>query len=249
MKHWATSRYTPRYDYDVNVHRFVWFQPQRGSTRMPGFTEFRRSNAIETSAQQKPSGYETVKLPSCIGAWSIPRILSSIQCRWTIVSFIVICVRWSRSNNIAWQLCLCCRCYPINTVLADPHQLDRKLREYRSKKVHVIQSDSESDSDDDASEICSSSGDSSTDSDVNYCAVYVLNEILIVIRSHRFSELDQQLKWFILGRGWNDNQRWGENRRQTETNIIIGIGRNQSRRRRNQNEQSGYGQQRRKGQM
>lgn len=53
-----------------------------------------------------------------------------------------------------------CRCYPINTILADPNQLDRKLREYYQK---MRQSQCNSDeSDDDSDSSCSSDSDTDT---------------------------------------------------------------------------------------
>lgn len=50
------------------------------------------------------------------------------------------------------------RCYPINTVLADPYQLDKKLREYYNKvrRSHYNSSDDSGDSD----SSCSSDSDS-----------------------------------------------------------------------------------------
>lgn len=54
------------------------------------------------------------------------------------------------------------RCYPVNTALADPVQLDLRLREY-SRRRHD-NSDSEDDSSDDSS---SGSSDSSDSSDVS----------------------------------------------------------------------------------
>lgn len=60
------------------------------------------------------------------------------------------------------------RCYPLNTVLADPYQLDRKLREY-SNKTRRMQYNSD-DSDDDSDSSCSSDSDSesSDSSDVRF---------------------------------------------------------------------------------
>lgn len=59
-----------------------------------------------------------------------------------------------------------CRCYPINTVIADPYQLDRKLREYYNKSHH-IKSGSDSDDSDDDSDSDSSSDGNTSDSDVS----------------------------------------------------------------------------------
>lgn len=55
------------------------------------------------------------------------------------------------------------RCYPLNTVLADPHDLDRKLREYYQevRKSRCISDNDDIDSDSDSS----SSSDSDSDSD------------------------------------------------------------------------------------
>lgn len=54
------------------------------------------------------------------------------------------------------------RCYPINTVLADPHQLDKKLREYYNNTRHSQYNSDNSDNDSDSS--CSSDSDSGSDS-------------------------------------------------------------------------------------
>lgn len=70
------------------------------------------------------------------------------------------------------------RCYPINTVLADPYQLDKKLREYyhRVRRSHYNSSD---ESGDDSDSSCSSDSDSddSDSSDVSVvntkCFVHV----------------------------------------------------------------------------
>lgn len=60
------------------------------------------------------------------------------------------------------------RCYPLNTVLADPHDLDRKLREYYQEvqKSRRINDDSDSDSDSSSSSDSDSDSDSSDSSDV-----------------------------------------------------------------------------------
>lgn len=62
------------------------------------------------------------------------------------------------------------RCYPVNTVLADPVELDRRIRAYFNKKLK-IDSDNESVSSDDGSDSDSSSSDSSdysSSSDVSF---------------------------------------------------------------------------------
>lgn len=57
------------------------------------------------------------------------------------------------------------RCYPINTVIADPYQLDWMLRDYCNRSRY-INSDSDSDSED-GSDSASSSDDNSSDFDVS----------------------------------------------------------------------------------
>lgn len=64
------------------------------------------------------------------------------------------------------------RCYPINTALADPIDLDRRLREYNRRDR---ESDSEDDSDDDSAS--SNSSDSSDSSDVSSCCHCQLIEL------------------------------------------------------------------------
>lgn len=71
---------------------------------------------------------------------------------------------WRRYNNFVRFVFR--RCYPINTVIADPYQLDRKLREYYNKSHH-IKSGSDSDDSDDDSDSDSSSDGNTSDSDVS----------------------------------------------------------------------------------
>lgn len=52
-----------------------------------------------------------------------------------------------------------CRCYPINTVLADPHKLERKLHEYYDQ-MNVVEIDTDSDSDDSECDTCSNGSSS-----------------------------------------------------------------------------------------
>lgn len=61
------------------------------------------------------------------------------------------------------------RCYPLNTVLADPQQLDRKLREYYDKMQRShYNSDDDSGSESDSSCSSGSDSDDSDSSDVRY---------------------------------------------------------------------------------
>lgn len=66
------------------------------------------------------------------------------------------------------------RCYPINTVLADPYQLDHKLREYynKTRRIHYV-SDDESGSDSDSSSSSDSDSDDSDSSSVKM--IFILN--------------------------------------------------------------------------
>lgn len=66
------------------------------------------------------------------------------------------------------------RCYPINTVLADPHQLDQKLRDYYNIiSGSQCNSDDESSSDNDS--LSDSDSESSDDSDVRTLNFQFLN--------------------------------------------------------------------------
>lgn len=62
------------------------------------------------------------------------------------------------------------RCYPINTVLADPYDLDRKLRDYYNK-IRRSHYNSDSDSDDDSDSSSDSDSDDSDSSSVNIFTV------------------------------------------------------------------------------
>lgn len=127
---------------------------------MSRFTNLCRTNTGLLSQTEEPSSNETVTLSGCIGARTIPRLLPQIQSSWTTVSIQMLWKLWVLS--VTWQKhsISCFRCYPINSVLADPYDLDQKLREYsnRVRRSHYNSDDSDDDSD-------SSSDSDSDDSD------------------------------------------------------------------------------------
>lgn len=83
------------------------------------------------------------------------------------------------------------RCYPLNTALANPHTLDKKLREYYDKlsEAQCISDGSDSDCDSDCSE-CSSSSDSSDSSDVRTNLFCLATADIVVVISHHLMTFD-----------------------------------------------------------
>lgn len=66
------------------------------------------------------------------------------------------------------SFCFTSRCYPLNTVLADPYQLDQKLRDYYSKiSRSEYNSDNEISSDTDSSSDSDSKSSDSSDVRIN----------------------------------------------------------------------------------